>query len=106
MHPESSISLSNETAPYRRPLLRLPIVFRDPESVQFPGRTDQRHFRFHKNFAPDGETFAAEPGRRGLVRSHAAAAGGMATCLQEDAKEDPTPDNPTPGFNTKNITTP
>ena len=44
MHPESSISLSNETAAYRWSLLRLPVVLRHPESLQFSRRTDQCDF--------------------------------------------------------------
>ena len=105
MHPESSISLSNETAPYRWSLLRLQIVFRDPESVQFPGRTNQRHFRFHKNLATDGETFAAGAGRRGVGRRRAAAASGTATCLQGDAQRDANADDPAARFHSKNINT-
>ena len=59
MHPESSISLSNEAAAYRRPLLRLPLVFRHPEFVEFPRGANQRDFRLHENAAANVEAFAA-----------------------------------------------
>ena len=61
-HPASCIQnpalACNETAADRRSLLRLPVVFRHPESLEFPRRTDQRHFRFYENAAVNGETFA------------------------------------------------
>ena len=86
MHPESSISLFNETAPYRRPLLRLPIVFRYPESLQFPRRTNQRDFRLYKNAAANAEALAAWPGRSRMGRRSAAEASGTATRVQGDAQ--------------------
>src|SRR5438093_1421796 len=61
-HPASCIQnpalACNETAAYRRSLLRLPLIFRYSESIEFPGRTDQCHLRFHEDAAVDGETFA------------------------------------------------
>src|SRR5262249_52317053 len=61
-HPASCIQNPvldcNETAVDRRSLLRLPVLFRHTESLEFSRRTDQRHFRFYKNAAINGETFA------------------------------------------------
>src|SRR5712664_3589732 len=88
MHPESSVSLSNETAAHRWSLLCLPLVFRYPESLQFPGRTDQRHFRLYQNAAANAETFATRVRRSRLGRRRAAEASGTATRVQGDAKRD------------------
>src|SRR5262249_12293400 len=61
-HPASCIQnpviACDETAADRRSLLRLQVVFCHPESLKFPRRTDQRHFRVYKNIAVNGETFA------------------------------------------------
>src|SRR5437667_12390582 len=94
MHPESSISLSNETAAHRWSLLRLPIVFRHPESLEFPRRTDQRHFRFYKNAAINGETFATGTGRSGMGRRPAPEASRAAACLQRNAQRNAQTDGP------------
>jgi hypothetical protein len=39
---------------------RLPFVFRDPKSVQFTRRTDQRNFPDYQDAAFDDQTFAWE----------------------------------------------
>src|SRR5262245_1225780 len=62
-HPASCIqnpalACNEKTAFDRRSLLRLPVVFRHPESLEFPRGTDQRHFRFYENATVNGETFA------------------------------------------------
>src|SRR6185369_423011 len=61
-HPASCIQnpvlACNETAVDRRSLLRLPVIFRHPESLKFPGRTDQCHFWFHENATANDQAFA------------------------------------------------
>src|SRR5213082_1456919 len=74
-------SLFHETAFDRRTLLRLPLIFRDPEPEQLARRTNQRHFRFHQNAAADAETFAAATRGGVLGRRFAAAPGGIAARL-------------------------
>src|SRR5215471_3613427 len=86
MHSESSIGLYDETVAYRWSLLRLSLVFRHPESVQFEGRTDQRNFRFHKNVAPDDQASATGLRRSVLGRRDARAPSKAAACLQGDAQ--------------------
>ena len=76
MHPESSISLSNEIAAYRRSLLRLPLVFRYPESFELPRRTDERDLWLYENSAANAETFAARLRRSRLGPWRAAEASG------------------------------
>src|SRR6059036_3795321 len=88
MHSESSVSLYNETAAHRWSLLRLSVVFRYPESLQFPRRTDERDFRLHQNSAVNAETFAARVRRSGLGRRRAPEASGTTTDLQGDAQRD------------------
>src|SRR6266566_7876713 len=98
MHPESSISLSNETAAYRWSLLRLPIVFRHSESLQFPRRTDQRHFRLYENAAANAETFATRFRRSCMGRRRAAEASGAPTSVQRDAQRDAQAHDPAARF--------
>src|SRR6266702_7746371 len=88
MHPESSISLSNEAAPHRWSLLRLPFVFRYPDSLQFARRTDQRDFRLYENAPANAETFATRFRRSRMGRRRAAEASGIATRVQGDAQRD------------------
>ena len=95
MHPESSISLSNETAAHRRSLLRLSVVFRHTESLQFPRRTDQRDFRLYENAATNAETLATWLRRSGMGRRRAAEAGGTATRVQGDAQRNAQAHDPT-----------
>src|SRR6266513_720505 len=65
------LASTGEAAFDRRALLRLPILFRDPEPLQFPGRTDERHFRVHENAPAHGQTSAAGIGRGVLGRRFA-----------------------------------
>src|SRR6266516_5472333 len=88
MQSQSTIRLANETAAHRWSLLCVPLVFRYPESLQFPGRTDQRDFRLYQNAAANAETFATRVRRSGLGRRRAAEASGTATRVQGDAKRD------------------
>src|SRR6266446_7769615 len=94
MHPESSISLSNETAPYRRSLLRLSFVFRDPESVELERRTNERNFRVYKNAAADGQTLATGVRRSRMGRRCAAEASEIAARIQGDAQRDAEANDP------------
>src|SRR5947207_15478293 len=52
-----------EAAFDRRALLRLPVVFRDSKPLQFPGRTNQCHFRFYENAPSHDQTSPAGTGR-------------------------------------------
>src|SRR2546430_5606648 len=97
MHSESSTSLSNEIAAYRRSLLCLPVVFRYPESIQFARRTDERDFWLHENVAANGETFATGVRRSGLGRRRAAETGGAAASVQGDAQRDAQAHDPAAG---------
>src|SRR4026207_872504 len=86
MHSESIISLYDETASYRWSLLRLSLVFRYPESLEFKGRTHQRNFRFYKNIAPDGQASAAGIRRSFLGRRNAGTPSEAPARLQGDAE--------------------
>src|SRR4029077_3936542 len=88
MQSQSTIRLANETAAHRWSLLCLPLVFCYPESLQFQGRTDQRHFRLYQNAAANAETFATRVRRSRLGRRRDAEASGPATRLQGDAQRD------------------
>ena len=77
----------NDEVPLDRwSLLRLPVIFRDPKSFEFPRRADECHFRVHQNAAPDGQAFATGSRRRFLGRRPAPKAGRIATRLQRNAQ--------------------
>src|SRR5262245_45611780 len=86
MHSESNNSLYDETVAYRWSLLRLSLVFRYPESVEFEGRTDQRNFWFHKNIAADDQASATGVRRSFLGRRNARAPSEAPACLQRNAQ--------------------
>src|SRR5205085_1525598 len=65
----------------RRALLRLSLIFRDPEPEQLARRTNQCDFRFHQNAEADAETFAAATRGGVLGRRLTAAPGGIAARL-------------------------
>src|ERR1700730_12006838 len=90
-----------ETAFDRRTLLCLPVVLRHPEPLQFPGRTDQRHFWIHQNPAVDDQTSAAGTGRRLLGRGSPAKASRVATRLQGNAEGNAAADGAAARFHSK-----
>src|SRR6266567_1694401 len=79
---------SNETAACRWSLLRLSLIFRYSESLEFEGGTNERNFWIYKNLAADGQTFAAGVRRSGMGRRRAAETSGTAARLQRDAQRD------------------
>src|SRR5439155_1436767 len=102
-HPASCIqnpasAFPNETVAYRWSLLRLPIVFRHSESLQFPRRTDQRHFRLYENAAANAETFATRFRRSCMGRRRAAETSGAPTGVQGDAQRDAQAHDPAARF--------
>src|SRR6266508_1139336 len=103
MHSESIISLYDETAAYRWSLLRLPLVFRYPESIAFQRRADQRHFRLQKNVATDGQTSAN--GFRGgfLGRRNAGTPSEAPARLQGDAQGNAQANGPAVAIHPRNF---
>src|SRR5205085_12203640 len=89
-----TIRSMRETPAHRRALLRLPIVFRDPESIQFAGRTDERDLRIHENAAAHDQTSPAGAGRGLLGRRFAGKTDDPPAGLQGNAQGNAAADGP------------
>src|SRR5215831_9555213 len=75
-----------EASSDRRSLLRISLVFCDPEPLQLPRGTDQCDFRIYQDPAADGQTSPAGARRGVLGRRNAGAASKIAAGLQGNAQ--------------------